>query len=70
MTVLRHQLEHAMPITPQLMASLFKSRAPHIHILSQSAIILLVVWSANGNSSAFTSKASSKVNLLNDDTYQ
>ena len=31
---------------------------------------LLVVWSANGDGSALTSKASSKVNLLNDDTYQ
>ena len=44
------------------------SRAPHIHIISQSAMILLVVWSANSNGSALTSKGSSKVNLLNDDT--
>ena len=33
-------------------------------------MILLVVWSANGYGSALTSKACSKVNLLNDDTYQ
>ena len=33
-------------------------------------MILLVVWSANGNSSVLTSKASFKVNLLNDDTYR
>ena len=33
-------------------------------------MILLVVWSANGDGSAFTSKTSSKINLLNDDTYQ
>ena len=50
------------------MANLLQSGAPHIHILSQSATILLV-WSANGNGSALTSKASSKVNLVNDDTY-
>ena len=31
-------------------------------------MILLVVWSANGDGSALTSKASS--NLLNDDTYR
>ena len=29
-------------------------------------MILLVVWSANGDCRALTSKASSKVNLLND----
>ena len=39
-----------------------------MHILSQSAMILFVVWSANGNGSAITSKASSNGNLLNDDT--
>ena len=33
-------------------------------------MILLVVWSVNGNGSALTSKASSRVNFLNDDTYQ
>ena len=43
----------------QLMANLFSSRAPQF--FSSSAAILLVVWSANG---------SSKVNLLNDDTYR
>ena len=32
-------------------------------------MILLVVWSANGDGSALTSKASSKVNLLNDKRY-
>ena len=35
----------------------------------RSATILLVVWSANSDG-ALTSKASSNVNLLNDDTYQ
>ena len=30
----------------------------------------LIVWSANNNDSALTSKASSKVNLLNDDNYR
>ena len=44
--------------------------APHIHFFPSSAMILLVVWSANGDGSALTSMASSKVNLLNDDTYQ
>ena len=33
-------------------------------------MILLVVWSVNGNGSALTSKASSRVNFLNDDTYK
>ena len=37
--------------------------------LSQSATILLDVWSANGDGCALTSKASSMVNLLNDDTH-
>ena len=37
-----------------------------IHIVSQSATILMVVWFANGNGSALTSKTSSKVNLLHD----
>ena len=35
-----------------------------------SATILLVVWSANSDGSALTSKASSKVNLLSDNTYR
>ena len=39
------------------------SGAPHIHILSQ-LMILLVVWSVSGDGSALTSKSSS--NLLND----
>ena len=34
-----------------------------------SATILLVVWSANGDSSAFTFKASSMVNVLSYDTH-
>ena len=42
--------------------------APHIHILSQFATILHVVWSANGDGHGLTSKASS--NLLNEDTYR
>ena len=50
------------------MGNLFSSRIPHIHILPQSAMILLVVWGAKGDGSARTSKASSKVCLLNDDT--
>ena len=40
------------------------------HAMPQFATILLIVWSANGDGSALTSKASSKVNLLNDDTYR
>ena len=54
----RNQLEHVMPTTSH--GNLFKSGAPHIHILSQSTTILLVVRSAN----TVTSKASCKVNLL------
>ena len=52
-----------------LVANLFYSRTPHIYGLPLSATILLVVWSAKGDDSALTSKASSKVNLLNYDTY-
>ena len=37
-------------------------------MLSQFAMILLVVWSVNGDGSALTSKATS--NLLNDETYR
>ena len=33
-----------------------------------STMIVIVVWSANGDGSALTSKASSKVNFLNEDT--
>ena len=42
------------------------------HCFSISAMILLVVWSANGDGSALTYKASSKTkfNFLNDDTYR
>ena len=50
--------------------NLFSSRAPHIHFFSSFAMILLVVWSANGECSALTSKASFKVNLLNDYNYR
>ena len=39
-------------------------------IFPQFATILLVVWSAKGDGSALTSKASSKVKLLNDDICQ
>ena len=53
-----------------LMANLFSSGAPHIYILSQSTMLLLVVWSANSDRSTFTSKASSKVIFLNDDNYR
>ena len=45
------------------MANLFSNGAPQF--FPTSAAILLLVWSANGD---FT--ASSKVNLLNDDTYR
>ena len=44
----------------------FSSGAPQFFL--SSAAIMLVVWSANGDCSAL--QASSKVNLLNDDTYQ
>ena len=70
----------ARPITPHtvLMANLLQSGAPYIHILSQSATNLLVVWTVIGDGGALTSKAHftkltlehSKVNLLNDDTYR
>ena len=56
-----------MPIPHTLMATLFQIGAPHIHILSQSTTILLVVRSAKNNGSTLTSKASYKINLLNDD---
>ena len=59
-------LEHAMPITPHTNGEPLLNGAPHIHILSQSAMILLVEWYG----SALTSKACSKVNLLNNDTYR
>ena len=52
---------------------LLKRSSSHSHI-SQSATILLVVWSANSDawwcSYVLPSKASSKVNLLNGDTYR
>ena len=47
----------------QLMANIFSSGAPQF--FPSSAVILLVVWFANGDCGA-----SSKVNLLNDDTYR
>ena len=55
-----------------LKVNLFLSGAPHVHFFTSSATILLVVWSGNGSSqgSALISKASLKVNLLNDDTFQ
>ena len=46
---------------------LLKRSSSH-SLLPQSTTILLVVWSANSDGSALTSKASSKVNLLNNDT--
>ena len=49
----------------QLMANLFSSRAPQF--FTSSAVILLVVWSADGDCSV---GASSKVNLLNDDIHR
>ena len=52
------------------MANIFSSGAPHIIFFPNSAMILFVVWFANGDGSVLTSKASSKVNLLNDDTYR
>ena len=50
--VTTYQQSSQCPLHYMLMANLFKSRAPHIHIVSQSAIIQLFVWSANGNISA------------------
>ena len=63
------QLELAKHITPYTIAETLLSRAPHIHVLPQFCYDLLVVWSANEDGSALTSKSSSKVNLLNDDNY-
>ena len=50
-----------------LMVNHFSSRAPFT-VFPSSAMILLVVWSANGNGIVLlvTSKASSKVNLLSE----
>ena len=47
------------------MENLFSSGAPQF--FPSSAVILLVVWSANGDCQC---SASSKVNLLDDDTYR
>ena len=52
------------------MVNLFSSGAPHFHFFPSSGLIVLAVWSANGDCNALTSKASSKVNLLNDDAYR
>ena len=55
------KLEYAIPITPHANVRTYFS--------FPVAAILLVVWSANGDTSALTnSKASSS--LLNDDTYR
>ena len=43
---------------------------PHITFFSSSATILLVVRSANGDGSVLATKTSSKVNLLNYDTFR
>ena len=43
--------------------------ATHLPFSPSSAMILLIVWSAFDDDSALTSKTSSKVNWLNDDTY-
>ena len=57
-----------MPITPHANGEpLLKQSSSYSHS-SQFATILLVVWSANGYSSALTSKATS--NLLSDNTYE
>ena len=53
-----------MPTTPHANGDPLLKRSSSF----QFAKILLVVWSANGDSSALTSKAGS--NLLNDDTYR
>ena len=45
----KKKLEHAMTITRRLMDNLFQSGAPHIRIISQFGMIVLVVWSANEN---------------------
>ena len=49
---------------------LLKWSSSHSHYSPSSIMFLLVVWSVNGDGSALTSKANSKVNLLNDDTYR
>ena len=60
------KLELTKHVTPHANGErLLKWSSSHSHS-SQSATILLVVWFANGNDSAFTSK----VNTLNDDTYR
>ena len=43
------KLELTKHITCMLMENLSSSGASHIHILTSSAMILLVVWSANGD---------------------
>ena len=59
-----------MPITPHANCKpLLKWSSSHSHSFPVRND-LLVVWSANGNGSALSSKASSKVNLLNDDHYR
>ena len=63
------QLEHTMPITLHANGEPFLKWSSSYSHSFQSTTILLVVWSANGDGSAITSRASSKVNLLNDATY-
>ena len=45
-------------------------KAEFLTFFLSAATIQCVVWSANGDGSALTSEASSKVNLLADNTYQ
>ena len=54
------ELELAKPLPHTLITNLFSSFT--FIFFPSSATILLVVWSANGNGSDLTSKASSKVN--------
>ena len=51
-----NKVEHEKPIVPHANGEPLLNGAPHLHILFQSATILLVVWSTNGNGSAITSK--------------
>ena len=54
-----------MPITLYATGETHLKQSSSYLIVSQFATILFVIWSANGDGSALTSKASS--NLINDD---
>ena len=67
---MKKQLEHALPISThangKYLLKWTSSLSQSFHVCNYSACCLV----CNGNGSALTSKASSKVNLLNDDTYR